>query len=132
MSQFNAGEENALSKFNSEMQNQRDQFNATNTLVVAQANAQWRQNIATLNTSAKNEANMADAKFQNGFTENAINQIWQRERDMMAYSFTASESLKERNLKILIADKNLESVRKQLDAAEDSAQSEFWYRFLFS
>tara|TARA_R110000765_G_scaffold357596_1_gene447674 strand:- start:1217 stop:3463 length:2247 start_codon:yes stop_codon:yes gene_type:complete len=132
MSQFNAGEKNALSKFNSEMQNQRDQFNATNTLVVAQANAQWRQNIATLNTSAKNEANMADAKFQNGFTENAINQIWQRERDMMAYSFTASESLKERNLKILIADKNLESVRKQLDAAEDSAQSEFWYRFLFS
>ena len=132
MSQFNAGEKNALSKFNSEMQNQRDQFNATNTLVVAQANAQWRQNIATLNTSAKNEANMADAKFQNGFTENAINQIWQRERDMMAYSFTASESLKERNLKILIADKNLESVRKQLDAAEDSAKSEFWYRFLFS
>ena len=132
MSQFNAGEKNALSKFNAEMQNQRDQFNATNTLVVAQANAQWRQNIATLNTSAKNEANMADAKFQNGFTENAINQIWQRERDMMAYSFTASESLKERNLKILIADKNLENVREQLDAAEDSAKSEFWYRFLFS
>ena len=132
MSQFNAGEKNALSKFNSEMQNQRDQFNATNTLVVAQANAQWRQNIATLNTSAKNEANMADAKFQNGFTENAINQIWQRERDMMAYAFTASESLKERNLKILIADKNLESVRDQLDQAEDAARSEFWYRFLFS
>ena len=132
MSQFNAGEKNALSKFNSEMQNQRDQFNATNTLVVAQANAQWRQNIATLNTSAKNEANMADAKFQNGFTENAINQIWQRERDMMAYSFTASESLKERNLKILIADKNLENVREQLDAAEDKAKSEFWYRFLFT
>ena len=132
MSQFNAGEKNALSKFNSEMQNQRDQFNATNTLVVAQANAQWRQNIATLNNSAKNEANMADAKFQNGFTENAINQIWQRERDMMAYSFTASESLKERNLKILIADKNLENVREQLDAAEDKAKSEFWYRFLFT
>lgn len=132
MNQFNAGEKNALSKFNAEMQNQRDQFNATNTLVVAQANAQWRQNIATLNTAAKNEANMADAKFQNGFTENAINQIWQRERDMMAYSFTASESLKERNLKILIADKNLESVRDQLDQAEDAARSEFWYRFLFS
>ena len=132
MNQFNAGETNAISKFNSEMQNQRDQFNATNSLVVAQANAQWRQNISTLNTSAENEANMANAKFENGLTENAINQIWQRERDMMAYAFTAGESLAERNLKIVVADKNLTSVRTQLDAAEDSAKSEFMYRFLFS
>ena len=132
MNQFNAGETNAISKFNSEMQNQRDQFNATNSLVVAQANAQWRQNISTLNTSAENEANMANAKFENSLTENAINQIWQRERDMMAYAFTAGESLAERNLKIVVADKDLNSTRIQLDAKEDAAKSEFMYRFLFS
>ena len=132
MKQFNAGETNAISKFNSEMKNQRDQFNATNTLVVAQANAQWRQNISTLNTAAENEANMANAKFENGLTENAINQIWQRERDMMAYAFTAGESLAERNLKIVVADKDLNSTRIQLDAKEDAAKSEFMYRFLFS
>ena len=131
MNQFNAGETNAISKFNSEMQNQRDQFNATNTLVVAQANAQWRQNISTLNTSAENEANMANAKFENGLTENAINQIWQRERDMMAYAFTAGESLAERNLKIVVADKDLANTRTQLDSQEDAAKSEFMYRFLF-
>jgi len=131
MNQFNAGETNAISKFNSEMQNQRDQFNATNTLVVAQANAQWRQNISTLNTSAENEVNMANAKFENGLTENAINQIWQRERDMMAYAFTAGESLAERNLKIIVADKDLANTRTQLDSAEDAAKSEFMYRFLF-
>ena len=132
MKQFNAGETNAISKFNAEMKNQRDQFNATNTLVVAQANAQWRQNISTLNTAAENEANMANAKFENGLTENAINQIWQRERDMMAYAFTAGESLAERNLKIVVADKDLSSVRTQIDAQEDAAKSEFMYRFLFS
>jgi len=132
MNQFNAGETNAISKFNAEMKNQRDQFNATNTLVVAQANAQWRQNISTLNTAAENEANMANAKFENGLTENAINQIWQRERDMMAYAFTAGESLAERNLKIVVADKDLSSVRTQIDAQEDAAKSEFMYRFLFS
>ena len=132
MNQFNAGETNAISKFNAEMKNQRDQFNATNTLVVAQANAQWRQNISTLNNAATNEANMADAKFENGLTENAINQIWQRERDMMAYAFTAGESLAERNLKIVVADKDLSSVRTQIDAQEDAAKSEFMYRFLFS
>ena len=132
MNQFNAGETNAISKFNAEMKNQRDQFNATNSLVVAQANAQWRQNISTLNTAAENEANMANAKFENGLTENAINQIWQRERDMMAYAFTAGESLAERNLKIVVADKDLSSVRTQIDAQEDAAKSEFMYRFLFS
>tara|TARA_B100001093_G_scaffold212419_1_gene203872 strand:+ start:662 stop:2575 length:1914 start_codon:yes stop_codon:yes gene_type:complete len=132
MAQFNAGEKNAISKFNSELQNQRDQFNATNTLVVAQANAQWRQNIATLNTAAENEGYMADAKFANNLTENAINQIWQRERDLMAYSFTAGESLAERNLKLVVADKEMQKLRTQIDRQEDVAESEFLYRFLFS
>ena len=129
--QFNAGETNAISKFNAEIKNQRDQFNATNTLVVAQANAQWRQNISTLNTAAENEANMENAKFENGLTENAINQIWQRERDMMAYAFTAGESLSERNLKLVVADKEMQKLRTQIDRQEDIAESEFLYRFLF-
>ncbi len=45
ISQFNAGETNALDKFNASMEEQRNQFNAQNGLVVAQANAQWRQNV---------------------------------------------------------------------------------------
>ena len=34
--QFNAGEANAMEKFNQEMQNQRDQFNSKNRLIIDQ------------------------------------------------------------------------------------------------
>jgi hypothetical protein len=61
MSQFNVNEMNGMAKFNSDMRNQRDQFNATNQLVIAQANAQWRQSVVTMNTAAQNEANAEEA-----------------------------------------------------------------------
>ena len=120
MSQFNAGEENALSKFNASMIEQRTQFNSQNGLVIAQANAQWRQNVATLNTSAQNEANMMAAVTANQFTQAALDQIWQRERDLMDYSFKASESEKDRHVNILLADKKYEEYQKARDDEEDS------------
>ena len=39
-----------MEKFSAEIQNQRDQFNANNRLVIDQANAQWRRQIATADT----------------------------------------------------------------------------------
>jgi len=120
MAQFNAGEENALSKFNASMIEQRNQFNSQNGLVIAQANAQWRQNVATLNTSAQNEANMMAAVTANQFTQAALDQIWQRERDLMDYSFKASESEKDRHVNILLADKKYEDYQKARDDEEDS------------
>ena len=121
MKQFNAGEVNSLLEFNANIQNQREMFNAQNYLVVAQANAQWRQNIATLNTAAANESNMDYAKTVNALTMSALDQIWQRERDLMDYSFTGSENQADRALSLLLGDMELESVRSQIDAQEDSA-----------
>ena len=120
MAQFNAGEENALSKFNASMLEQRNQFNSQNGLVIAQANAQWRQNVATLNTSAQNEANMMAAVTANQFTQAALDQIWQRERDLMDYAFKSSESEKDRNVNILLADKKYEDYQKARNDEEDS------------
>jgi hypothetical protein len=37
--QFNAGQANTIERFNAEINNQRDQFNAQNQLVIAQSNA---------------------------------------------------------------------------------------------
>ena len=121
MKQFNAGEVNSLLEFNANIQNQREMFNAQNYLVVAQANAQWRQNLATLNTAAANEANMDYAKTVNGLTMTALDQIWQRERDLMDYSFTGGENQADRALSLLLGDMELESVRSQINAQEDSA-----------
>ena len=121
MKQFNAGEVNSLLEFNANIQNQREMFNAQNYLVVAQANAQWRQNLATLNTAAANESNMDYAKTVNGLTMTALDQIWQRERDSMDYAFTGGENQADRALSLLLADMELESVRSQIDAQESTA-----------
>jgi len=129
--QFNAGEKNAIEKFNTEVKNQRDQFNATNSLVIAQANAVWRQNIATLDTSAQNDANKLDAATKNGLTEKAIDDIWQRERDVMAWAVATSESASERAVQILLADKSADKAREQLTFEEASAKSSWVSTMIF-
>lgn len=131
MKQFNANEANALLKFNSELQNQRELFNAQQRAVIAQANALWRQNTTTANTAAANQSNFDYAKEVNGLTNKVIDQIWQRERDLMSFSMAESESALDRALKIIIADKDLEAVRAQLDAQEARDKGSFFARFLF-
>jgi hypothetical protein len=131
MDQFNINTVNALRQFNAEVQNQRDMFNAQNGLVVAQANAQWRQNLATLNNAAQNESNMDFAKTINALTSKNLDEIWQRERDNMSFAFTSSESAMDRAMQIVLADKELEAVREQLAAEEDAASTSLMFRFLF-
>ncbi len=131
MDQFNVNTTNAMRQFNSEMQQQRDLFNAQNGLVVAQANAQWRQNIATLNNAAQNESNMEFAKTINAMTMKNLDEIWQRERDIMSFAFTADQSAMDRALQIILGDKELEVAREKLSAAESAADTELAMRFLF-
>jgi len=111
MSQFDAGQVNTIKRFNKEIENQRDQFNATNRLVIAQANTKWRQNIATIDTAAQNEANMQYAKSINDLTSTAIDQLWQRERDLMGFAFKASESASDRALQVALQE--LDSAAKE-------------------
>jgi hypothetical protein len=124
--QFNAGQENAVEQFNSNLQAQRDQFNAQNSLLVAQANALWRQNIATLDTAAENEAIMTNVKTANALTGEALNQIWQRERDLMAFAFQASQNQAERDTNLLLADKQITATtqieRDRAKAADTAAK----------
>jgi hypothetical protein len=131
MEQFNTNAKNASKQFNADMKNQRQQFNARNSLVIAQANAQWRQNIATLNTAAENEANMEYAKTINNLTSKNLDAVWQRERDLMSYNFTSEESAKNRALELIKADMDLEALRTKIGYNEDAAKTELAFRFLF-
>ena len=131
MDQFNTNAVNAMRQFNSSLQDQRDKFNAQNGLVVAQANAQWRQNIATINSAAQNESNMDFAQTINALTGKNLDEIWQKERDLMDYTFRSSESAKDRALNILLADKKLEAVKLELQAEEDAASGSLWTKIFF-
>ena len=109
MEQFNAGEANALTKFQEELNNQRDMFNARNELVIAQSNAQWRQQLTTVNNAAQNEANRQDALQANALTQKGLDEIWQRERDLMAYAFTSAENAEQRRVELLTSELDREA-----------------------
>jgi hypothetical protein len=131
MEQFNTNSTNAMRKFNSEIQQQRDLFNAQNGLVIAQANAQWRQNIATMNTAAQNESNMNYAKTINALTSTNLDQIWQRERDLMSYVYTSDQAALDRALQLVLSDKNAQIVREKLTIEKNTADTALGLRFLF-
>ena len=103
LEQFNAGEANAAAKFNAEVKNARDVFEAQNALVIAQSNAQWRQNIATVEAANQQQANMQDAMAATAMTKASLDNLWQRERDLMQYAFTASENAETRATELLVA-----------------------------
>ena len=102
MDQFNANSVNSLREFNSGLQQQRDLFNAQNGLVIAQANAQWRQNVATINNATQNESNMAFAQTINALTATNLDAIWQRERDILSMAFQVSEGNADRANSIIL------------------------------
>jgi hypothetical protein len=134
VSMSNAGQANAQSKFNATMRAQTDQFNTQNSLVVSQANAAWRQNIATTDTAAQNMANLDYTKNVNAVTGASLDQIWQRERDLMDFAFTSSESGLDRANAIAMAklsdDNRTEALKLQEKMAGDRASSAFFGNIL--
>jgi hypothetical protein len=116
--QFNAGQTNAVEQFNAEMDAQRDKFNAENSLVIAQANAQWRQTVATTNTAAQHEANMQNAKAANDMTTLAMDAFWQRERDLMTFAYQASENSLDRQVQLMLGNQNAGIAYAQMKAEE--------------
>jgi hypothetical protein len=131
INQFNVNSVNAVRQFNANLQQQRDTFNATNGLIVAQANAQWRQNIATINTAEQNQSNQDFAKTINALTSTNLDAIWQRERDLMQYNYQSVENSKDRAVNILLGDKELEALRLKINTAEGNAKDEMLFSFLF-
>jgi len=131
MNQFNAGEANSIMKFNAELQDQRETFNATMYAQVAQANAKWRQDVVTTNTAVANQSNFMYAKDVNGLTNKAIDQIWQKERDLMSFAMQSSENAQNRMLQLIMGDKDLAALREKLDAQEKEGLGFLTAKFLF-
>ena len=79
---------------------------------IAQANAQWRQNIATINSAAANESNMAYAQNVNGLTMRALDEIWMRERDVLSMAFQISENNAQRANAVVLEKLQIEGVKE--------------------
>ena len=116
MDQFNVNSVNALREFNSEIQQQRDLFNAQNGLLIAQSNAQWRQTVSTTNSAAQNESNMNFAKTINALTANNLDAFWQQERDVMSFAYASGESAADRIATVLVEEMKADAQAAYADA----------------
>ena len=91
-----------MTKFNEEIDNQRDQFNANNQLVIAQNNAQWRRQIATANTAAVNRANEINAAAVLETSRDAYDNLWNYYQDNMENAWTSAEKQLDRYQELAI------------------------------
>ena len=140
VSQFNASQKNAMktanadrrasvSMFNAQQRAARDEFNATNSLIIAQANAKWRQTIATTDAAEQNETNRLNAQMLTQMTTQAYNNLWQSERDLMQYAFTAAQNSDQRAHEVVLqklsakANKNGDPVKQAIGSAAGSLVS---------
>jgi len=121
MNRFNAGEANSIDQFNATAREARNQFNSTNALVIAQANAEWSQSITTAATAAQNQNNRDAAMSSNEFTMAAYNAIVQEERDLVSFVFNAAQKQLDRDTSITLQSLQNESQRLSDQANIDVA-----------
>jgi hypothetical protein len=71
------------------------------------------------------------AKTLNALSSATLANIWQRERDNMSFAFTAEQSGLDRQLSILLGDKQLEEVRRQIADKDETFKMAFFTDLLF-
>ena len=118
---FNVEQENAIAKFNVSQQNAVEQFNASNGLIVSQANAEWRRNIATIDTAAINQVNQFNAQNAMALTTREYEGLWQEFRDKMTFAFNSGENHLDRNNQYAIASMQKDA---QIEAAKLTQKTE--------
>lgn len=121
INQFNAGEDNTTSKFNAEIQNQREQFNSQNRLVIDQANAVWRRQVATADTAAVNRSNEVNATNLLDISNSSYNDLWQLYDDQLEYAHTSGENVADRAAALVRAEMSRDTSFK---IAEENANGE--------
>ena len=84
-------------------------------MVIAQANAQCRRQVATEGTAALNRANEINAQSLLGISNQAYNNLWQYYGDTMEWAWTSAESERERI-------KDLTAAQINASAATDAAK----------
>ncbi len=120
-SQFNSGQKNAMTQFKATMENDRQKFNASNQLIIDQANAQWRQEVATVNNANINEANRLEAQMKMDKTLTEMNAYFQERRDTLQYAYQAGQNDADRATQLLMAQMSLDETARQADQASSDS-----------
>ena len=122
LEQFNAGQNNAMKQFNAQLANQREAFNREMALQIDQSNVQWRREINTANTAAKNAANQINAQNMLNLSNTAMNNLWQQFRDEADYAFTSGENALNRSHNLAMAALQSQNAK---DMMNDQQEAQF-------
>jgi len=97
---FTAQLESDINKFNTTIDQQRDQWNAANAQAVEQSNVQWRRQANAADTAAINASNQQNV--QNAYNISAMDQTqyWQQLRDEADYIRTSYENEENRKTQL--------------------------------
>jgi hypothetical protein len=102
--------------------------------VIAQANAQWRRQIATADTAAINRANEINATNVLDISKTAYDNLWQYYSDAMEFAWEAADNDLDRQTAIatarIQADANITSAELKRDAENSRAVGGFAFRIL--
>ena len=123
IAQYNAGQENTMLQFYENLDNNREQFNAENQLEIASSNAKWRQSITTQNNALTNASNQINAQTALGLTNTAYANMWQRDRDILDFTFSTAKAAKQQQYTLTNV-----AVAEDIAAAKAAAEASggFW------
>ena len=110
-----------MTKFNKEVANQRDQFNANNQLAISQSNAVWRREIATADTAAVNRANELNATAILDVSKTAYDNLWSYYSDTMEFAWKAADNELDRMNNLAMAQLSADATLAAQQAASSSA-----------
>ena len=136
MAQYNESNSVDVQKFNNQIKEARDQFNADNQLVIAQSNVNWRRDLATADTVAINAAHETNARAILDMSTQAYDNLWQSYGDAMEYVYKAGEGERDRINKLmqiqLQNDGAIDVAKLGADGEKSKAFGSFLTRAIFS
>jgi hypothetical protein len=115
MEQFNVDQYNSVAMFNASMTDARERFNTEMALQVEQSNAQWRRDIATADTAAINESQRQNAMNTLNISQNALNALWQKERDEAAWLYQSAENATDRAFRMAMYEMQVDAEKEMFD-----------------
>lgn len=109
MEQFNAGETNAINQFNSTLMDSRDKYDRDMQYVIDRDNAQWRQELTTMDKQMEFEAAAFDVSNLVGMSTEQLNRLWNRADSILDYAWKSAENDADRDAAYIIEQMRTET-----------------------
>lgn len=107
--QFNSSQLLDSDKFNAAMEDSREQFEKNMSYNIDISNAKWRQTVQLQDDQQVHENATFDAKNLIDISTSQLNKLWDRADQQLAYVFSASQSEKDRNQAIALANMQIKA-----------------------